>query len=290
MIYGGNLKISLSPKSRDGLGGGWSFTSNLIKGMGDLITDYEESDIYFIPGASMTTKEDVEKAKKDGKKIVLRCDNILRNSRNRNSGMSRMKSFAEMADLVIYQSQFARELLMPFLGVDGVVILNGCDTSLFNTSGREEAEAARFIYSRVNRDETKNWEMARFLYQQESYYRDGKALLNLVGEYSPELKEYNFDFYMGEYVLFWGVIKDPKMMARIYKQSDYLIYTFWNDCCSNTLIEALCSGCEILDPYGMSDTGGAPEILRMFEDHGGSEYFKLDRMISEYRDAIGAIL
>lgn len=277
------MNIHLANYEPNKLGGGWRFSNNLAKGLGDKLTTYEEAEIYFIASPTMASYEDVERAKQDKKKIVLRVDNIVRNSRNRNTGMPRMKAFAEVADLVIYQSDFAKEILgEQFLAIDGPVIHNGCDTEIFNPKGREEALDARFTYSRVNRDETKNWEMARYIFQQESYIRDGQAFLNIVGAYSPELVEYNFDFYMDEKFKYWGIVSDPNLMAVIYKQTDYLIYTFWNDACSNTLIEALCSGCSIVDPYNMLETGGASEIWHCFEQHGGQTYFTIERMTNEY--------
>lgn len=282
------MSIHIANYQPDKLGGGWSFANNFIKGL-DGQTVYEDADVYFICGPTMVSYDDVNKAKQDGKKIVLRLDNIVRNSRNRNTGMSRMKYFADKADLVIYQSGFAQDLLMPFVQRSGPIILNGCDTSTFNPRGRQELVEARYIYSRVNRDETKNWEMARLVFQQESLRRDGKAILNLVGQFSPELVEYNFDFYHDEAYKYWGVVSDPNLMAAIYKNSDYLIYTFWNDACSNTLIEAICSGCEVLDPYNMADTGGAGEILHHFQDHGGRDFFTIERMTSEYLKEIAKI-
>lgn len=283
------MKIYIARSEDNKLGGGWSFIANLKKAITEHLSSYEECDIYLIPSPSMVSKEEVDQAQSDGKRIVLRIDNVVRNSRNRNSGMSRMKRFAEQADLVIYQSNFARELLLPFTGVDGEVILNSCDTDIFNPKGRQESTTARYTYSRVNRDETKNWEMARMLFQLESEARKGDALLNIVGAYSPELVEYSFDFYQDERYHYWGTISDPNTMAAIYRNSEYLIYTFWNDACSNTLIEALCSGCNIADKWGMIKTGGAPEIMHHYAKHGGTEYFGLKRMGEEYLKCLAAI-
>lgn len=280
------MKVHLANYQPNRLGGGWSFANNFAKGLGDKLATYEDADVYFICGPTMVSYEEVEQAKRDNKRIVLRVDNIVRNSRNRNTGMSRMRAFAEAADVVVYQSEYARTVLgVQFLGRPGPVILNGCDTSIFHDRGREEDADARFIYSRVNRDETKNWEMARYVFQQESAARGGTAFLNLVGQFSPELVEYNFDFYQDERFKYWGVVSDPQFMAHLYRQSDYLIYTFWNDACSNTLIEALCSGCAVIDPYDMLNTGGAPDIWDAFQDHG-AEYFGLERMTKEYLEAM----
>ena len=263
-------------------GGGWTQARYLAEKLGHV--DYYDSDTYLIMSASTVDKRAVRQAKEDGKRIVLRVDNILRNSRNRNTGMSRMREFAELADLVIYQSEWARGLLSEYLGKEGVVIMNACDQEVFNLRNREESEVARYVYSRVNRDETKNWEMARYIYSVEHQRKDAKTLLNIVGAYSQELLEYNFDFYNGEDYRYWGTV-DAHQMSDIYRMSDWLIFTFFNDCCSNTLIEALCCGCNVLDPYAMSETGGSREIMKKFAKLG-AEYFSLDRMIKEYCEVL----
>ena len=268
------------------LGGGWSWISNAKKVL--LTTNYNDAKVFLIPSPSICTKEEVDQAQADGKKIVLRVDNIVRNSRNRNTGMTRMKRFAEQADLVVYQSEFACNLLLPYLQVDGPVILNGCDQSIFNPRGRQESATAKYIYSRVNRDETKNWEMARMFYQQK-YQENKDSLLHIVGHFSPELIEYNFDFYQDEKYRYWSIMHDQASLAQIYKDSDYFIYTYFNDACSNSLIEALSSGCKIADPYGMITTGGAMEILHAYQTFG-EDYLDIKRMGRQYMEAINEFI
>ena len=79
------MKIHLANDSKQlSLGGGWTFIENLKESMklinADVeFTDYANSDIYFVSGASMVTRDSIKLAKKDGKKIVLRVDNIPRN-------------------------------------------------------------------------------------------------------------------------------------------------------------------------------------------------------------------
>lgn len=282
-----SMRIHLANYQPNRQGGGWSFANNFAKCFN--LYDYEEANIYFIVSPSTVSHEDVKRAKADGKKVVLRIDNIVRNSRNRNTGMSRMKAFAELADLIVYQSEFSKELLGDmYLQKEGVIIYNSCDTDIFHPNGRREDTVAKYVYSRVNRDETKNWEMARFIYSMESANRKGETMLNIVGAYSGELQEYNFDFYMDEKYKHWGTVTDPNLMAAIYRDSDYLIYTFWNDACSNTLIEALCCGCLVVDYYDMKLTGGSPEILKLWDKYG-MYYFGLERMKKDYEEALEAL-
>lgn len=273
------MKIALPSYDTKAIGGGWSFISNFIKAMQGNITDYNQADIFFIPSASMVSRDEVQQAKQDGKKIILRCDNIIRNSRNRNTGMSRMKDFSDWADLVIFQSEFAEELLNPYLQTEQwKVIYNSVDERIFNDKNRVDGNS-RYVYGKHSSDETKNWEMARVAYQQ-LQEDDKDATLNLFGRFDGNLEEYNFDFYNSEQYRYWGYITDPQVMANIYKQSDWFIYTYFNDACSNSLIEALMCGVQIYDPYQMSDTGGTREILERFYKREG--YFELKRMATDY--------
>lgn len=275
------MKIHFANQSKQGLGGGWTFLNHMQDYFKRSLSGSENCDIYFISGATMVTRDEVRKAKDSGKKIVLRVDNAVRDSRNRGTGMSRLYDFAQWADVVVYQSEWARKTLSPFLNRDGVVIHNATDTSIYNTHGRQGGNGNNYLYSRYNRDETKNWEMARFAFQ-EIYAKSPKAKLGIVGQFSGELQTYKFDFYNGEDYHYFGIISDHRLMATILKGTDYFLYTYFMDACSNTVIEALCCGVKIHGVYGMEQTGGTPELIRQYELHG-IEYFKLERMLDEYK-------
>lgn len=270
------MKLHIAKYEPNRIGGGWSFCRNLAKGLGDQLSDYNEADIYFIPSPSMVQREEVQKAKQDGKKVVLRLDNAVRNSRNRNTGMSRMKDFAEWADLVIYQSNWAKDYLGEFLNTDGVVIHNGVDLELYQA---REKTPQSILYSRFNRDETKNYEVARYWFSRYSY-KNPEAKLFIVGQFSDELKQGNFDFYRGENFEYIGVL-DERNMAKLYAVTDMFLYTYFNDACSNSLIEALVSGCKIVGDKYYRNTGGATEIREAYRQHG-REYFGIERMVQEY--------
>lgn len=271
------MKVHIANHDPNRPGGGWTFQRNLAMGLDNH--SYEEADVYFITAASMVEREQVEKAKAEGKKIVLRVDNALRNSRNRGTGMTRMADFARMADLVIYQSKWAKDYLEPFLGKDGPVIVNGVDTKTYYSTDHPRQNI--YLYSRFNRDETKNWEIARYWYSRQQL-KEPDAQLWIVGAFSPELIEYNFDFYNGENYKYWGLVKDQNAMADIFRNSKYFIYTYFADACSNTLIEAIKCGCEIIDPHHFLDTGGAPDILQ-------TEDLSLERMVREYKEEMSRI-
>lgn len=277
------MNIALPEYDESAYGGGWSFIYNFRKALSHHITPYEEAEVFFIPSASMVSREAVQKARDDGKKIVLRCDNIIRNSRNRNSGMTRMKDFADWSDVVIFQSQFAKDLLDPYLQTkNSKIILNSCDQDVFKPlAQRQPGGPKRYLYVRSSTDETKNWEMARVAFQNV----EGPKILTIVGKGFDGLMEYNYDFYQDEIVKFIGEVKDRGTMATIYQNNEYLLYSYFNDACSNTAIEALNCGLTIANCYGMAETGGTPEILDKFREFG-YKWFSLDRMGAEYMEAM----
>lgn len=258
------IKLHLLNDSSQGLGGGWTFNRNLEKAMrlrNVIIADtLEASNICFVSGATMVTRETIDRVKSMGKKLVLRIDNIPRNSRNRNTGTSRLYEFAQKADAVIYQSQWSKNYVMPFVKRDGPVIYNGVDTDIFKPEGDKHdfGTGLVYLYSRYSRDETKNWEVAWYEYQMIHREHPDSQLL-LVGRFSDEQREYNFDFYNNENVKYMGVIDNPVEMAKIYRSSDYFLATYYNDCYSNTYCEAVASGCELYKP---NMSGGTPELVK----------------------------
>lgn len=268
------VKIFIPNFDPDRLGGGWTFCRNLSAGLGDnFTTNYDDATHFLIAGPSMVERVDVVRAKQDGLKVITRLDNALRPSRNRNTGMTRMRDFCELADLVIYQSEWAKKFLMPFTKTDGAVILNGVDTKRFNPESRNDADDS-YLYVRSSRDEGKGWINAWY------WFVNNPGQLEIVGKFSSENLEYNFDFYNGERYRFLGEQKD---MAPVYARNKYFLYSYWMDACSNTLLEAKASGCEIIDVHGALLTGGAPEIMACKD-------ISVERMLREYKQCLQAIV
>ena len=264
------MKVSILNYEPGKMGGGWTAARYLHEGL--ECVSYDEADVILITGPTMATHDQVDQAKRDGKKIVFRVDNAVRNSRNRGTGMSRMKAYCDKADLVIYQSQWARKFLMPFTKKDGEVILNGVDTKHYRP-GNQPVPDDSYLYVRSSRDEGKQWIMAWY------WFVNNPGHLDIVGRFSGENIEYNFDFFNNEKFTFLG---EQRNMADIYRRNKYFLYTYLNDACSNTLLEARASGCEIVDVYGMLQTGGAPEIM-------ACDDISVERMIKEYKECLQRI-
>ena len=279
------MKIIFLNDSRQQQGGGWSFLNNLSKGLKALghqvVDSISDADIAIVSGATMVNRDTVREVKDKGIRLVVRVDNIPRNSRNRNTGTSRLKDYAEWADVVVYQSKWAREYISDFVKRNGVVIHNSVDENIFKPEGRKKDYIGSpvYLYSRFNRDENKRYEEAWYEYQM-IHRKNPSALLVLVGKFSPEHREYSFDFFRGERYKEPMIVTNPEEMAEIYRGCDYLMAPYYNDACSNTYIEALCCGLKLYKP---SMTGGTPEIIDMYKKYG-AEYFALNRMTEEYMD------
>ncbi len=270
------------------MGGGFTFLRNLKKGsqgLFELVGSIEACDIFLISGVTMVSKETFRKAQDLGKKIVTRLDNVPRNSRNRNTGTSRLRSYSQQSSAVIWQSEWARWYLKDFVGRDGKIIHNGVDLDVFHDVQEEydhflfddRGRDNYYLYSRFNRDETKNWEKAWYEYQ--LIQRENKeAKLMIVGKFSPENIEWDFDFFRGENFEYLGIIDDPKQMAKIYRSCGYFLATYFNDAFSNTYLEALVSGVKLYEP---DVSGGTDEMIQLFNSRG-KDYFSLQRMAQDY--------
>lgn len=271
------MKIHLLNNSQQKLGGGFTFLRTFAKYLaraGIEVCDAPiKSDVIFISGATMADRDQVKALKEQGKKIVFRIDNIPRNSRNRNTGTSRLYNFAQMADLVIYQSKWAKDFIEPFVRRDGPVILNGADTDVFRDEGSLMPKDGhpQYLYARFNRDETKNWHVAWYEYVVAQRLHPD-AHLWLAGQFSPEHLEYKFDFFQDEKHRYLGVIDEPELMAEIYRATDILLLPYYNDACSQTLVEARNCGVQNIQTGVHGMTGGTPELLSAPIEFLSAEY------------------
>jgi len=280
------MKIYIPQRARQGIGGGWRFTENIQKALKDkvvFVNRLKDCDIYFIPSSTLAERKEVEEAKRLGKKIVLRIDNIPRNSRNRNTGTSRLYDFAQMADEVIYQSEWSREFIMPFIKKWGEVILNGVDTTIFKPDGKfiDKQGNPQYLYVRYSSDETKRWELAWYWFQKE-YFKNPDAHLWIVGRFSVELRRYHFDLFGGaeKRYKYFGLIENPFELAKIYRSADVLLCPYSNEACSNVVAEALACGLKI--KYQPNDSGGIPEQIKVGPiplEEMGEKYLKIFKKV-----------
>jgi glycosyltransferase involved in cell wall biosynthesis len=281
------IKIYTQGWNPDKIGGGWTFLSNFRKIFAENLVDTpEECDIYFITSVSQLNK--LSEVPKD-KKVVLRVDNILKRSCNGDiypfegdekvTRMEAMRLVAQRADVVIYQSKWSKELLHHYLRPKHYkIIMNAADESIFYPQPELRPEGKKiYFYSRSSNHDNKGFHKIYYEFQK-IFKEDNLTELWITGRFSPENIPRNFDFFNGETVKYFGHIQDPEAMAFYMKSSDVFLYSYAEDCCSNTLIEAYLSG---IDVKYLDFSGGAKEICNKFWDEG-REYFYLSRMENEY--------
>lgn len=274
------IKIYNPNISSQEIGGGWTFKRNFeaaLKDQAIFVDKLALADVLFISSLMIVDKNDVYNAKRAGKKILLRVDNMPRKSRNQRSTPSeRMKEFAHLADHVIYQSKWAQDWIGSFLGVQGTVIYNSVNENVFYTKEKPTSDDKHYLVVQYNRDENKRIPEAFDLFTK-AWQENPKSHLTIAGRFSPELVNAGFDFFRGEPIEYKGVIENPNRMADLMRSCDTLIYPTYSDACPNTVIEALMCGMDILHTGWIVLT----EIMERWEKDGPS-YFSLPRMAKEY--------
>ncbi len=281
------MKVYLAAYQPGRIGGGWSFASYLAKGLGDQrVNSSNDADVFFVSGASMIKPEEAEKAKAEGKRVVLRVDNALKHSRNEGKGMSRMLRIAKAADLVVYQCQWSKDYLDDYLGhPNSTIIYNGVDTDIFNVEGSRidfHGEPV-YLYSCASKGETKRWEWVWWRYQQIQKEQKAAKLI-ITGNLSTPVMQRNFDFFQDEQYQYLGMISNPQQMATIYRSCDYLFAVYENDCYSNTYLEAAMCGTELIE---VNMTGGTSEMLENITK--GREFNGIKRMTKDYIEAFNRL-
>ena len=286
------MKIIIPSDSKQTQGGAWSFKHNLEKGMTALghtvVNNILEADIALVAGVTMVTRQTIDLIKEQGVKLITRLDNVPRNSRNRNTGTSRLREFSQKADEVVWQCQWSKDYLIDFIGREGRIIYNGVDTDIFRPEGDRFDFGDRdlvYLYSRYNRDENKRYEEVWYEFQ--LLFRENKnRRLILVGQFSPEQVEYSFDFFRGEKVDYLGTVIEPEQMAKIYRSCGHMFAPYFADCFSNTYLEGLVMGIKLRN---VNMSGGTPEMLSLFDKYG-RDYFSLERMAKEYEKLFMEVL
>jgi glycosyltransferase involved in cell wall biosynthesis len=283
------MRIKFSTKPDYAIGGGFTFVRNLVKYLErqgvSCVFEGDDYDIYFLIGPTTAQREDVKQVISQGKKIVLRVDNIPEDYRNRGTAVSRLKDFSEMADVVVYQSEWAKRYVMGLTGTDGVVIYNGVDKDIFKPGKKIKNT---YLYIRSSTNESKRWQEAKYIYRQK--WLKGEAdMLTIVGNFADYTRMYGDDFFkrykMGmfdEPYEYLGQIENPLEVAEILKTHEYLIAPFYNDACSNTILEARACGCKII--FGTAKGSGSnPELMRLYKyDLGimGEQYLGIFKLLT----------
>lgn len=276
------MKIYAPAKTESGVNGGLTFLRNLKKGLADrcyFVDSWQEADIFFITSVTIVSLGEVIEAKKQGKTIIFRVDNIPRASRNRRlrpKPAERMIEIGKLADAVIYQSEWAKNYCSPLCG-DGTIIYNGVDQSLFYPDlDKQDSNKYLFLYHCKN--ELKQFWLAHYYFQL-AHRQNKNAEFYFINQFpgsEEELLQTNdYDFFAGEQYTRLPTIDDPIKIASLMRECKYLIFPSTLDAAPNTVLEARASGMEIIGA-ATEELAGTRELLNPDLD------ISLGRMADEY--------
>lgn len=270
------MHMHILNQSTQTLGGGFIFLENLKKGSKGkckFVDRAEDSHACLAASCTMCTREMVNQAKSLRKKFIFRIDNMPKDSRNRGTAFSRMKDFAKMADVIVFQSEWAREYVGGWLernhGVNlenSQIIYNGVETEYFNHSDDPATRGETYLFTTYNTDENKRFPEAAYDFHLRTVKarKEGRKepTLRLVGNFGKEMPNYKFDFFDGEKVSYSPPISDRKKMADEYRSCRYLYFPAFADASPNTVGEGVACGCEVLLSHPI---GGTQEVIREYK-------------------------
>lgn len=281
------VKIYIPNVRLDKIGGGWTFTKNFYELAGEhLVGTVDECDIFFITGATLVKRHEISEAKDKGKKIVLRVDGVPEDARNRGTGWSRLRDYAKMADLVIYQSNFIKDTVGRLLNAKRIgIIYNGVDTNVFNATDKTYKEDSILYVNYRKGEQNKRVEEAieRFRYYKLDH---PEAKMTFVGLFPKVIREWNFwllDLKKGVDYDYYGVAVSRVELANIMREHEYIAFPSFADPCPNTLIEAMACGCK---PLWINKYGGQHCIVTRWD---GMDWSR-EHMVKSYLESFEGIL
>ena len=295
------MKVYFPKFDLDKIGGCWTFVRNLMQGLSftsqpldiEMVDNWQTADIYFIPGVTMVERNEVEEAKTAGKKIVLRMDNIPRKSRNKRCRVyDNLRRYAEIADVVVYQSEWARDYCYPLTG-EGTVIYNGVNTKIFYPAdNKPKTINQRVLFAYHGKSELKNFWQAHlhFQYFARTYPNAEFWFIYDFGRDQPILEAANFDFWQGEKYVHYNQVKTPQEMAFIMRNCTHFFYPSIADAAPNILLEAVACGLEACH-LAPKELAGSQEIYEDFKQNGvrsietmALEYFNLFKLLVDEKE------
>jgi len=172
----------------------------------------------------------------------------------------RLSRLINMADYVLYQSEFAKESTLHFIGKVNKpceILYNAVDTARFYPKKGNKLCSRLLISGSHNQ-----------LYRIESALLVLKSLLNNNSEMKliiagrinrTNFKQLNYlvkKYYVSDYVKYLGSYSQNQAL-EIYNQGNILLHPKYNDVCPTVVLEAMACGL----PVVYSKSGGVPELV-----------------------------
>jgi glycosyltransferase involved in cell wall biosynthesis len=155
-----------------------------------------------------------------------------------------------MADYIIFQSNWAMNYVGWWIAnkvrdkYNSSIIYNGVDTDYFFFKDKPGERFERYLYIHANRDENKRFpEAAMYFYKENK--KNSNVELWLIGSFSPELSNNNFDFFNDEKVSNFPATEDKMVLGDIMRKCKYLLFPAYADASPNTVAEAMACGLKI---------------------------------------------
>lgn len=184
------------------------------------------------------------------KPMIQRLDGIYFNtSQDYNKQNQNIKRTYDMADGVVFQSNFNKELITKYFGEhkNPIVIHNGTDleaidnTPVFNFNKYESLWSCAASW----RPHKRLSENIRY-FLEHSGPNDGMIVAGSVDK-RDKIKDSKVHYV--------GTLSQKQLYA-LYKRSDYFVHLAWLDHCPNVVVDARGAGCQII----CSSAGGTKEI------------------------------
>lgn len=208
--------------------------------------------------------------------LIQRLDGIARlYGRNDPQADHIQCAIAEIADFVIFQSQYSRESFLQY-GIqpaDSVIIRNAVDGNLFYPSARRTGLGKEIDIIAISWSD--NLMKGFSILPKLASLKDVKVFF--IGNWNPAVDQ-------GD-VISMGV-KSKKEIAEILRDMDLLVHPAQNDPCANVIFEGLASGLPVL----FHNSGGNPELASNFGvplyDNLGDSVQEIRKLYFELRERI----
>jgi glycosyltransferase involved in cell wall biosynthesis len=213
--------------------------------------------------------EIIRQAKKNGLKIVLNQNGVAYPAWHGDGweeANRKPRAVHELADFVIYQSDFCKRSALKFLGetnAPSMVLYNPVDLDLYRPQERLSQDNGPVLLLGGNQYEQYRFESAALTFQLVNRLLPASSLIvtgKLWGESQTLALEYARAFlqHLGveNRVEFTGQYSQ-QAAPQIFGRADMLIHTKFNDPSPNLISEALASGL----PVVYSASGGTPELV-----------------------------